>query len=335
MNADWSKLEVPGLTIGKHGEVEYREVRVASPGKDEVLIRTEFSGVSVGTEMAGAYGRNLLWGEPPFTPGYQGVGRIVAFGEMSTSHNFKVGDLVAYFTGKGTHRSLTIASIARTHRVNESPLSKYVGLYVQPCVAANALNKAKVKSGDQILIVGQGLIGQATAIFSKMRGAHTVTTDVSPQRLKISRNVCAHEVFDTSSRPCSEIVMERYPNGFDVVVESTGILSLVEEALKCVRFEGTVVFEGHYAGEIKFEFNLAHRKQIDAVFPFFIGEPKMREAVIDMITEGQFPMKDLVSHDISWRDAAMTYSKLFGPERDSLNGILIDWRDSLPAELGQ
>lgn len=335
MNADWSKLEVPGLTIGKHGEVEYREVRVASPGKDEVLIRTEFSGVSVGTEMAGAYGRNLLWGEPPFTPGYQGVGRIVAFGEMSTSHNFKVGDLVAYFTGKGTHRSLTIASIARTHRVNESPLSKYVGLYVQPCVAANALNKAKVKSGDQVLIVGQGLIGQATAIFSKMRGAHTVTTDVSPQRLKISRNVCAHEVFDTSSRPCSEIVMERYPNGFDVVVESTGILSLVEEALKCVRFEGTVVFEGHYAGEIKFEFNLAHRKQIDAVFPFFIGEPKMREAVIDMITEGQFPMKDLVSHDISWRDAAKTYSKLFGPERDSLNGILIDWRDSLPAELGQ
>lgn len=335
MKTDWSKLEVPGLTIGKHGEVEYREVRVASPGKDEVLIRTEFSGVSVGTEMAGAYGRNLLWGEPPFTPGYQGVGRIVAFGDMSVSHNFKVGDLVAYFTGKGTHRSLTVASISRTHRVNESPLSKYVGLYVQPCVAANALNKATVKSGDQVLIVGQGLIGQATAIFSRMRGAHTVTTDVSPQRLKISRNVCAHEVFDTSSRPCSEIVMERYPNGFDVVVESTGILSLVEEALKCVRFEGTVVFEGHYAGEIKFEFNLAHRKQIDAVFPFFIGEPKVREAVIDMITEGQFPMEDLVSHDISWRDAVTTYSKLFGPEKDSLNGILIDWRDSLPAELGQ
>jgi hypothetical protein len=40
-------------------------------------------------------------------------------------------------------------------------------------------------------------------------------------------------------------------------------------------------------------------------------------------------MQRLVSHDISWRDAANVYSKLFGPERDSLNGILIDWRDSL------
>ena len=329
MSVKWTELEVPGLTISKHGEVEYREIRVAGPGKDEVLIRTEFSGVSVGTEMAGAYGRNLLWGEPPFTPGYQGVGRIVEFGEMTAPHNFKVGDLVAYFTGKGTHRSLTVASIARTHRVHESDLSKYAGLYVQPCVAANALNKARVKSGDYVLIIGQGLIGQATAILSKMRGAHTVTTDVSPQRLKISREICAHEVLDTSSRPTSEVVLECYPNGFDVVVESTGILPLVEEALKSVRFEGMVVFEGHYAGEIKFEFNLAHRKQIDAVFPFFIGEPKMRESILDMITEGQLPMKELVSHDISWREAASTYAKLFGPERDSMNGILIDWRDSL------
>jgi 2-desacetyl-2-hydroxyethyl bacteriochlorophyllide A dehydrogenase len=326
---NWSEIVVPGLTIHKHGEVELRNLKVAAPGRDEVLIRTEYSGVSVGTEMAGAYGRNLLWGEPPFTPGYQSIGRIVQFGEMTAPHNFKIGDLVACFTGKGTHRSLTVASVARTHRVHETKLSKFAGLYVQPCVAANALNKSRIKSGDNVLVIGQGLIGQATAILARMRGAHVVATDVSKERLSIAREVCAHEVLDTSQRPCSEIVLEKFPNGFDVVVESTGILSLVEEALKSVRFEGMVVFEGHYAGEIKFEFNLAHRKQIDAVFPFFIGEPKVRESVIDMITAGDLPMQQLVSHDISWREASNIYSKLFGSERDSLNGILIDWRDSL------
>lgn len=326
---DWLELPVPGLTIHKHGAVEFRNLKVAPPGKDELLIRTEYSGVSVGTEMAGAYGRNLLWGEPPFTPGYQSIGRIVQFGDMTTPHNFKIGDLVACFTGKGTHRSLTVAAVARTHRVHETNLSKYAGLYVQPCVAANALNKSKIKSGDNVLIIGQGLIGQATAILARMRGAHVVATDVSPERLNVARELCAHEVFDTSKRACSEIVSEKYPNGFDVVVESTGILPLVEEALKSVRFEGMVVFEGHYAGEIKFEFNLAHRKQIEAVFPFFIGDPKVRESVLDLITAGEFPMQRLVSHDISWRDASNVYSKLFTSERDSLNGILIDWRDSL------
>lgn len=325
----WSELSVPGLTIHKHGAVELRNSAVAAPGKDELLIRTEYSGVSVGTEMAGAYGRNLLWGEPPFTPGYQSVGRIVQFGEMTTPHEFEIGDLVACFTGKGTHRSLTVASVARTHRVHETNLSKYAGLYVQPCVAANALNKSRVKSGDNVLVIGQGLIGQATALLARMRGAHVVATDVSPERLRFARELCAHEVFDTSQKACSELVLEKYPEGFDVVVESTGILPLVEEALKSVRFEGMVVFEGHYAGEIKFEFNLAHRKQIDAVFPFFIGEPKVRESVIDLITAGDFPMNRLVSHEISWREASNVYGMLFGPERDSLNGILIDWRDSL------
>ena len=328
-NVNWADLSVPGLTIPRHGEVELRDAKVSPPGKDEVLIRTEFSGVSVGTEMAGAYGKNLLWGAPPFTPGYQSVGRIVQFGEMSSSHNFKVGDLVVCFTGKGTHRSLTVASVARTHRVHESTLAKYTGLYVQPCVAANALNKSNLKSGDNVLIIGQGLIGQATALLARMRGAHVVVTDISPERLEIARQLCAHTVIDTSKRNCSEQVLEIYPNGFDVVIESTGLLPLVEEALKCVRFEGTVVFEGHYAGEIKFEYNLAHRKQINAVFPFFIGEPKVRESVIDLITNGDFPIKQMVSHEISWRQASEVYGKLFGSQRDSINGILIDWRDSI------
>lgn len=320
---------VPGLTISNYGEVELRNVVVPPPGVNEILIKTEFSGVSVGTEMAGAYGRNKIWGELPFTPGYQGVGRIIEFGEMTDTHDFRIGDLVAYFSVKGTHRSLTIAPLARTHRVPDGELSKYVGLFVQPCVAANAINKGEIKSGDKVLVIGQGIIGQSTAYLAKMRGAHTVTTDVSKQRLASSREFCAHEVFDTSEKSCAELVMASYPLGFDVVIESTGIVGLVDEALKCLKFEGRMVFEGHYPGELKFDFDSAIKRQLTAVFPFFIGEPKLRESVIDMIVYGEFPMNKLVSHEISWRDAADVYRKLFGPEKDSMNGILIDWRDSL------
>ena len=325
----WKDVAVPGLTIPTYGEVELRSVVVPPPGTNEILIKTEFSGVSVGTEMAGAYGRNKIWGELPFTPGYQGVGRIIEFGEMTETHDFKIGDLVAYFSVKGTHRSLTIAPLARTHRVPEGALSKYVGLFVQPCVAANAINKGEVKSGDKVLVIGQGMIGQSTAYLAKMRGAHTVATDVSQQRLASSREFCAHEVFDTTDTPCSELVMASHPLGFDVAIESTGLVTLVDEALKCLKFNGTMVFEGHYPGELKFDFDAAIKRQLTAVFPFFIGEPKLRDSVIAMIVNGEFPMKKLVSHEVSWKQAADVYGKLFGSEKDSMNGILIDWRDSL------
>jgi hypothetical protein len=52
-----------------------------------------------------------------------------------------------------------------------------------------------------------------------------------------------------------------------------------------------MVFEGHYAGELKFDFDAAIKRQLTAVFPFFIGEPKLRDSVIAMIVNGVFPMK--------------------------------------------
>jgi hypothetical protein len=48
-----------------------------------------------------------------------------------------------------------------------------------------------------------------------------------------------------------------------------------------------------------------------------------------MITQGLLPMKELVSHEVHWREASVVYSQLFGPNKDAMNGILFDWRDSL------
>ena len=324
-----SSKKHPALIIHELGKVMLgeREHRAAKPG--EVLIRTEFSGVSVGTEMAGAHGRNLLWGNPPFSPGYQGVGRIMEFGDPNIKGQFEEGQLVAYFTGAGTHQAFTTAAIERTHPVSETNLYKYAGLFVQPAVGANALNKAHVKSGDSILVIGQGMIGQATALLAMMRGAYVVVTDVSKDRLAVASKHCANRVINTSESTAWEQLEKDFPKGFDVVIESTGIMPLVEDALKCTKFEGMIVFEGHYAGDLKFEFNLAHRKQLNAVFPFFIGEAPSRESVINQITSGHLNMKALVSHEVNWKDSDVVYSKLFTPEKDSMNGILIDWRNAI------
>ena len=103
----------------------------------------------------------------------------------------------------------------------------------------------------------------------------------------------------------------------------------MENSLKCVKFEGVIVFEGYHAGEMKFDYNLAHRSQITAVFPMFIGEPSSRESIIRQITSGSLPVAPHVSHECNWKDSAELYSQLFTPAKDTMNGILIDWRDSV------
>ena len=183
------------------------------------------------------------------------VGRIVSFGDPMQTKNLQVGQLVAYFSGAGTHQAFTVASIDRTHPVDETPLSRYAGLFVQPSVGANALNQAGINSGDTVLVVGQGLIGQFTAALARQRGAYVVTTELSQERIAISKKYCADQVFDTSVHGAWDAIRAEFPKGFDVVIESTGYLPVVEDSLKCVRFEGVMVFEGYHAGEMKFDYN--------------------------------------------------------------------------------
>jgi len=321
--------QAPSLIISDFGKVELGVAKVREPKPGEVLIRTEFSGVSVGTEMYGATGKSGIWGKPPFTPGYQGVGRIVSFGDPSLSNNLKVGQLVAFFTSAGTHQAFTVANIDRTHPVEETTLSRYAGLFVQPSVGANALNMAGINSGDKVLVVGQGLIGQFTAALARQRGAYVVTTELSQERIAISKKYCADQVFDTSVQGAWDEIGRGFPDGFDVVIESSGYLPVVEDSLRCVKFEGVMVFEGYHVGEMKFDYNLAHRRQIRAVFPFDTGDTPSRESVIRQITSGSLPVAPHVSHECNWKDSAELYSQLFTPAKDSINGILFDWRDAV------
>lgn len=320
--------EAASLVIPRHGEVELGRRPVREPAPGELVIRAEHSGVSVGTEMAGANGKSAIWGDPPFTPGYQAVGRVVAFGPDTDHAGLAEGDLVATFSGYGTHAAYVTTTLARTHRVDETELSRFAGLFVQPAVGSNAVNKAAVSAGERVLIIGQGLIGQSTAMLARMRGAYVVVCDVSPQRLELSARYCADRAIDTAQVEPWDQLRDDFPEGFDVVIESTGVGALVDPAMRCLSVGGRFVFEGYYPGTVSFTYDLAHRKEATAIFPFFIGDPEHRLSVLRQISSGRLDLRPLITHDIGWRESADVYRELFGPRRDELGGILIDWTDA-------
>ena len=61
----------------------------------DVLIRTHYSLISPGTELACLSGRES-WAKLPFIPGYAGCGEVLAVG--SEVKDVKVGDLVFSYT---------------------------------------------------------------------------------------------------------------------------------------------------------------------------------------------------------------------------------------------
>ncbi|MEI6326215.1 MAG: theronine dehydrogenase, partial [Gemmataceae bacterium] len=75
------------LTVVEPYKVELREVTLADPAPNQILVATECSAVSAGTELAVYTGTHQWLKDPtlpdwkfPFRPGYSAAGRVLKVG---------------------------------------------------------------------------------------------------------------------------------------------------------------------------------------------------------------------------------------------------------------
>jgi len=312
------------LTLaGPGGPAEVKDAPLPKLGADAVLVRTHYTGVSAGTEMWVATGRR--WPESPadfLNPGYQAAGEIIEVG--TEVKDFAPGDIVAVFC-QNAHAEYVAASVSLTHKLPRAEVCKVGSLFVQPSVGANALNHADVRCGDTVYVVGQGLVGQFTAQLARLRGAYVITSDVSPARIALSERYCADWVIDASKGPVSERLKERFPNGVDVAIESTGFEALLDDAFECATYGGRFVFEGWYPDDIHYTFHLPHQKQLRAFYPSFIGPEPSRAGVIRLMAADKLAVEPLISHCVPGTQSADLYNRLFTDERNQFNGIVFEW----------
>lgn len=315
--------DAPAIVIPDLFEVVMDRRPVASPRPRQALVKTEFSGVSMGTEMWAANGQAEGWGPTPYVPGYQAVGRVVALGDDSSGSEIEVGDLVAAW-GLGAHQRYFSAALTDIHPLGSSDHLDAAALWVQPSVGANALNEAEVECGDTVLVVGQGLVGQLTALQARMRGAYVIVSDVASERLELSRAHCADWAIDASKGLPSEQIWKRFPDGVDVVIEATGFNPLIRDAMSCARQRGRFVFVGQYWDGFDVDPGWPQGKQLKVSFPH---SEELAPHVLRLITGGLLDVGSLITHRVDWREAADVYRRL-PAERDRINGMVFDWRDA-------
>lgn len=315
--------EMWALAATALAEVEQQRWPVPTIADGSVLIAVRYSGVSSGTERSALLGLIPHFGDMPFVTGYQCVGRVVAVGDGVS--DFRPGDAVAAHC-YGTHAEYTVADTDYVHRLpNDDALSPLSSLFVQFAVAANALNHAAVSAGDVVLVVGQGLIGQATALLARLRGAFVIATDLQEARMIAAQRV-ADLVIDQRTDALVDGVLRHSPAGVDVVIESTGAVGAIDGAMDCVRKYGTFVFEGYYTREFTFNFSAAHNRQIKAVFPSSVGSRALRDSVLRLMASGAIAESAFAPTVLPWHAAAEPYVGLLtGAEPGQINALILDW----------
>lgn len=118
---------------------------------------------------------------------------------------------------------------------------------VEPmAVGLHAAHLGCIAVGDDVLVIGGGIIGLASATFAKKEGASFVAlTETNELRGKKAVKLgAADEYYNALDEKTVPTLMEKTKGGFDVVIECVGNSAAVNSALTLVKPGGIVVLVG-------------------------------------------------------------------------------------------
>lgn len=206
----------------------------------------------------------------PLTPGHEIVGQVI---ETTDGCGLSIGERVVVedgvYCGKcaacksgrflycTSMRALGVALpggaaerlvVSATKCYSIGTLDLDVAVLAEPlaCVV-HAMDRLQMTPGAKVLVLGTGTAGQLLAIMARRNGASSVTmAGSSPLKLGIAKELGADQTVavDRSPGVLQKVLGGIAPEGFDAVIDATGILSMVESAIELAAVGGTIMVYG-------------------------------------------------------------------------------------------
>lgn len=318
------------------------DVVLPDPGPDRMLVRTQVSGVSIGTEFA-LIRNKLSWGPYPLCTGYQGVGVVEDVG--ANVEGFSVGDQVYFRDNKdiqlrdgqrvspvaGPHCAHAVINPQQTHGVALLPdgVSAEVGsLFVMPAVGLYGVDMANPRMGGTVVVYGAGMIGLGVVAACVHRGCVVAAVDILDNRLEAARRLGADTVVNAATQDVGAEIKSVFPGGADVVFEATGIPALVDKAIALCKPYGSFVWQGNYGADpISMHFLAPHGKRLTMHFPCDDGMAPCRRAVMRNMAMGALRWEHVITHRVAPEDSAALFDRINKNAADDVIGAVINWSD--------
>jgi D-arabinitol dehydrogenase (NADP+) len=171
------------------------------------------------------------------------------------------------------------------------------------CVAWG-LQRLRIRPGASVLIFGAGPMGCLLAQSLRSGGASKlIVADVVPHRLALVGELGATETVvadESQSKRLNAIA----PDGFDLVVDATGIPQVLEGAFQYLRPRGTLWVFGVTPRDTRISFMPydVFRKDLTIIGSFAVN--RTFQASIAMIESGMVKVEPLISHALPIEDFA-------------------------------
>jgi 2-desacetyl-2-hydroxyethyl bacteriochlorophyllide A dehydrogenase len=332
-------MQATALITDKDMHFSLQPVLLPDLQADDVLVKTAYSGVSIGTEFA-LIRNKISWGPFPICTGYMATGIVEAIGKQVTEVKpgdkvfvrrntpFTLADGTAVSTVQGTHCSHIVTPVGGTHGLGilpEGAPMEAASMFVMPAVGFKGVDMAAPKLGQTVVVYGSGLIGLGVVAAASLRGCKVIAIDMQEKQLEMAKAFGADVLIHAASQDVPAALHAVCPEGADAVFECTGIPALVDKALALCKLEGKFIWQGNYgAAPIAFSFLIPHGKRLQTFFPCDDGYFPCRHAVIKHMTSGIIPWEKTITHHIAANEAPAMYDRINNGDKDIV-GMTINW----------
>lgn len=254
--------------LEKVGSLKVKEISDPRPGNGDLLIKVIAAGIC-GTDTKlykGEYAANV-----PVILGHEFSGEVVEVGHKTKS--IKVGDrvvidpnvpcetcywcragkytlcenLVAYgVTRNGGFAGLALVKEKAVYKIPEN-LSYEIACFAEPVSCAiHCLDRAEIKLGDKVAVMGGGSTGQILLQLAKLSPASEVIMITRSQwKLDLAKSFGADKTVKAERENVLNAINDMTADrGVDVVIEAVGSSNTVEQAITLAKKTGRIVIFG-------------------------------------------------------------------------------------------
>lgn len=363
------------------GQITVLDVPPPACAAGGVLVRTSHSLISTGTEMAvtgGGGGESLVrkaltnpdlvrkvWEKvgsvgvrqtvdlirarqgSALALGYSAAGEVIEVG--AGVERFKIGDRVACAgAGYANHAEINFVPQNLLSRIPDEVPYTAAAFATLGAIALQGVRRLGGTLGEQIVVVGLGLVGQLTVQLLRRAGCRVFGVDLVQSRIDLARRFGLEDGVRPSERDTLAVVQE-WSNGTGadgvVVCASGGDAGFLNRCFDLCRPKGRLVLVGDipirvsreklYRKELDFFISCSYgpgrydpgyeEKGLDYPLPYVRWtEGRNLGEILRLLAAGDLHVAPLVHAVRSVDDAATAYALLQAPERPI--AVLLDYR---------
>lgn len=332
------------LTCTIPGNLEYKNIEKPVLEKGRSIIKIKRIGIC-GTDLHAFEGTQPYFVYPRIL-GHELSGELMEFdnapgftkGEKVTFiPYFNCGTCIACRKGKpnccvnlkvcGVHADggmVEYLSVPSASLVHGEGLSYDELALVEPlAIGAHGVNRAGIKNGEFVLVIGAGPIGLGAMEFARIAGAQVIAMDVNNARLTFCKSQLGVKyIINAADADALEQLLAITDGDLPtVVIDATGSLKAINGAFQYMAHGARFVLIGLQKGDISFSHPEFHKREATLMSSRNATRQDF-EHVIGCIKDGLIDPQHYITHRVNFDEVKRDFESWLQPETGVIKAIV-------------